>query len=57
MEYAINEAGILLEEVTYINAHGTSTHHNDLFETRAIKMIAITLGVQMKSIIKFRDLS
>ena len=21
----------------YINAHGTSTHHNDLFETRAIK--------------------
>lgn len=26
------------EEVTYINAHGTSTHHNDLFETRAIKL-------------------
>ena len=25
------------EEVTYINAHGTSTHHNDLFETRAIR--------------------
>ena len=24
-------------EVDYINAHGTSTHHNDLFETRAIK--------------------
>ncbi len=23
-------------EVEYINAHGTSTHHNDLFETRAI---------------------
>ena len=22
----------------YINAHGTSTHHNDLFETRAIKL-------------------
>mgnify|MGYP002229958377 CR=1 FL=1 len=27
------------EEVTYINAHGTSTHHNDLFETRAIKKL------------------
>lgn len=26
------------EEVTYINAHGTGTHHNDLFETRAIKL-------------------
>ena len=26
------------EELTYINAHGTSTHHNDLFETRAIKL-------------------
>ena len=25
------------EEVQYINAHGTSTHHNDLFETYAIK--------------------
>ena len=25
-------------EVDYINAHGTSTHHNDLFETRAIKL-------------------
>ena len=27
------------EEVSYINAHGTSTHHNDLFETRAIKSL------------------
>ncbi len=38
MEYAVADAGIQPEEVTYINAHGTSTHHNDLFETRAIKL-------------------
>lgn len=37
MEYAIKDAGITPEDITYINAHGTSTHHNDLFETRAIK--------------------
>ena len=39
MENAVKEAGIPLEDVTYINAHGTSTHHNDLFETRAIKKL------------------
>ncbi len=38
MEYAVQDAGIAKEEITYINAHGTSTHHNDLFETRAIKL-------------------
>jgi len=37
MLLAINEAGIKPEEVDYINAHGTSTHHNDLFETLSIK--------------------
>lgn len=37
MSLAMEEAGISPEEVDYINAHGTSTHHNDLFETRAIK--------------------
>lgn len=37
MEFAMNEAGIKPEEVEYINAHGTSTHHNDMFETLAIK--------------------
>ena len=37
MELAMKEAGVKPEEVSYINAHGTSTHHNDLFETRAIK--------------------
>ena len=38
MTNALEEAGIRPEEVDYINAHGTSTHHNDLFETRAIKL-------------------
>ena len=37
MELAMKEAGITPSEVQYINAHGTSTHHNDLFETYAIK--------------------
>lgn len=37
MTLAINEAGITPADVDYINAHGTSTHHNDLYETRAIK--------------------
>ena len=39
MEFAIKEAGIAPEEVDYINAHGTSTHHNDMFETLAIKKV------------------
>lgn len=39
MENAIRDAGIRPEDVTYINAHGTATHHNDLFETRAIKLV------------------
>ena len=37
MKYAMQDAGIEPSQVDYINAHGTSTHHNDLFETRAIK--------------------
>ncbi len=37
MSFALNEAGIAPEQVDYINAHGTATHANDLFETRAIK--------------------
>lgn len=37
MELAITEAGMKPEDIQYINAHGTSTVYNDLFETRAIK--------------------
>ena len=34
---ALKDAGIAPEKIDYINAHGTSTHHNDLFETMAVK--------------------
>ena len=37
MKWAVEESNVALEDIFYINAHGTSTHHNDLFETRAIK--------------------
>lgn len=37
MTYAIQDAGASPEDIDYVNAHGTSTHHNDLFETKAIK--------------------
>lgn len=38
MEYAMADGGVKPEDIDYINAHGTSTHHNDLFETKAIKL-------------------
>ena len=38
MLLAMEEAKVSPSEIDYINAHGTSTHHNDLFETRAIKL-------------------
>ena len=38
MENAMKDAGITAEDIDYVNAHGTSTHHNDLFETKAIKL-------------------
>lgn len=37
MELAMEEANVSPKNIDYINAHGTSTHHNDLYETRAIK--------------------
>ena len=39
MKSAINEAHVTIEEIQYINAHGTSTQHNDLIETKAIKSV------------------
>lgn len=38
MKFAMQEAGITPEQVGYINAHGTSTHANDVGETKAIKL-------------------
>jgi 3-oxoacyl-[acyl-carrier-protein] synthase II len=39
MRWALEDAGISLDEVDYINAHGTSTRLNDLTETKAIKAV------------------
>lgn len=47
MSNALEDGGVAPEAVTYINAHGTSTHHNDLFETRAIKL---TFGGHAKNL-------
>lgn len=47
MSLAIEEGQIQPSQVDYINAHGTSTHHNDLFETKAIKL---ALGEHAKKV-------
>lgn len=39
MKLALEEAGVAPEEVSYINAHGTSTPYNDKLETEAIKAV------------------
>lgn len=39
MKMALRTAGVNPEEVDYINAHGTSTPFNDLYETMAIKSV------------------
>ena len=39
MKLAVRESGLSKRDIGYINAHGTSTHHNDLFETRAIRNV------------------
>lgn len=47
MQNALDDGHVAPEQLTYINAHGTSTHHNDLFETRAIKL---TFGEHAKKL-------
>ena len=39
MQLAIDDAGMTAADVDYVNAHGTSTHLNDLGETEAIKTV------------------
>lgn len=48
MELAMKEGNVTPDQIDYINAHGTGTHHNDLFETRAIKL---ALGDDAKNVV------
>jgi 3-oxoacyl-[acyl-carrier-protein] synthase II len=47
MELAIKDAGLNIEDISYINAHGTSTQLNDKYETAAIKAV---FGEQAKKV-------
>ena len=48
MTLAMEEGGVEPSRIDYINAHGTSTHHNDLFETRAIHL---AMGDEAKNVV------
>ena len=48
MTLAMEEGGVKPSQIDYINAHGTSTHHNDLFETRAIH---VAMGEAAKDVV------
>ncbi|MDY0082700.1 MAG: beta-ketoacyl-ACP synthase II [Ignavibacteriaceae bacterium] len=39
MKISIEDAGLTISDIDYINAHGTSTPHNDVNETKAIKTV------------------
>tara|TARA_R110002072_G_scaffold121598_3_gene255506 strand:+ start:7942 stop:9147 length:1206 start_codon:yes stop_codon:yes gene_type:complete len=47
MRNAIRDAGIALENISYINAHGTSTHAGDLAESRAIESVLGSASAQV----------
>ncbi len=51
MVKALKEGNVPLEDVTYINAHGTGTHYNDLSETNAIKLAfgEVAKGINISS--------
>jgi len=48
MRYALSDAEMKPEDIDYINAHGTSTHLNDLSETNAIKSVFGEHAYRMK---------
>jgi 3-oxoacyl-[acyl-carrier-protein] synthase II len=48
MKLCIEDAGVKPDDVTYINAHGTSTYYNDMLETAAIKT---TFGEHAKNLL------
>jgi beta-ketoacyl-acyl-carrier-protein synthase II len=48
MKYAIEDAGLKPSDIDYVNAHGTSTHHNDIFETKAIKLALLEHAKKVK---------
>jgi 3-oxoacyl-[acyl-carrier-protein] synthase II len=47
MRNAIRDAGIALDNINYINAHGTSTHAGDLAESRAIEAVLGTAAAKV----------
>jgi 3-oxoacyl-[acyl-carrier-protein] synthase II len=51
MEMALQMSGIPKEDVSYINAHGTSTNYNDKFETMAIKTVFGELATKKKMVV------
>lgn len=39
IKMALEDAGLNIEDIGYVNAHGTSTYFNDIIETKAIKEV------------------
>jgi 3-oxoacyl-[acyl-carrier-protein] synthase II len=48
MRKALHDAGLTIEDIDYINAHGTSTPLNDAAETRAVKAVFGERAYQVK---------